>query len=78
MVVAYKPHPFHWVPADGRRHASADERPGNTYADGTEVGTLCGRQLVADNSTVAWFWETCPDCDVRAHALAGVPMAGIR
>ncbi|MCI2424021.1 hypothetical protein MOQ72_42140 [Saccharopolyspora sp. K220] len=76
--MAYKPHPFHWVPAEGARHASVDERTGSTYVDGTEVGTLCGHRLAADNSTPAWLWDTCPDCNVHAHALAGVPTAGAR
>ncbi len=40
----WSPHPFHWVPAGGQRHASTDAHPngGHLYPDGTAVTTLCG------------------------------------
>ncbi|MCI2418758.1 hypothetical protein MOQ72_15055 [Saccharopolyspora sp. K220] len=64
---------FHWVPADGQRHASTDERPcGCSYPTGTQVMTLCWREVVADNSELAWLWATCPDCDIEVRRLAGV------
>ncbi|MDR7301001.1 zinc finger protein [Haloactinomyces albus] len=67
------PHPFTWVPADQARHASTDSTPnGHGYPTGTEVMTLCEQQLTADNSENAWFWGTCPDCNVAAHELTGV------
>ena len=68
-------HPFHWVPAAGKRHATTTARPGGGYPTGMTVPTLCDEELTADNSTTAWFWETCPVCNVEAHRLAGVPMA---
>ena len=68
------PHPFRWVPADRQRHASGDRRPALGYPTGTVVKTLCGHQLVADNGPGAWLWETCPECNEKAHGLAGVPM----
>ncbi|MEU5848920.1 zinc finger protein [Saccharopolyspora shandongensis] len=71
---SYRPHPFHWVPADGKRHASADPRPGAGYPTGVCVETLCGRQLIADNTDLGWLWGTCPDCDAAAHKLARCPM----
>ncbi|MGI8308790.1 zinc finger protein [Saccharopolyspora hattusasensis] len=70
----YRPHPFSWVPADGQRHASIDARPGGGYPTGVCVATLCGHQLIADNTDRAWLWETCPDCNAAAHVLAEVPM----
>jgi zinc finger protein len=64
-------YPFHWVPADGLRHASLDERPcGCRYPTGTEVSTLCRREVVADDGELAWLWETCADCNAEAHRLA--------
>ncbi|MGI8308802.1 hypothetical protein [Saccharopolyspora hattusasensis] len=35
---------------------------------------MCGHQLIADNTELAWLWDTCPDCNAAAHVLAGVPM----
>jgi hypothetical protein len=67
-------YPFHWVPCEGRRHASLDEHPpGRSYLTGTEVTTLCGQELVAENSEFGWFWDTCPTCYQEALRLAGVP-----
>ncbi|RKT88494.1 zinc-finger [Saccharopolyspora antimicrobica] len=77
----FQPHPFHWVPADGQRHASADPHPpgASIYPDGTEVTTLCGQELAAEASDTAWLWGTCPVCDVAARRRAGMPpMAGAR
>lgn len=66
------PHPFTWVPAQRARHASTDPTPsGHNYPTGTEVTSLCGLHVRADNSEVAWFWATCRDCHVKAHELAG-------
>lgn len=73
-VVMYRPHPFSWIPACGKRHASADTKPLGGYPNGFVVATLCRHQLPADNSDVAWLWETCPECNVKAHELAGIPM----
>ncbi|MCI2421839.1 hypothetical protein MOQ72_30830 [Saccharopolyspora sp. K220] len=67
-------HPFHWTPAQGQRHASLDTRPGGGYPTGMSVKTLCNQQLTAENTDLAWLWLTCPDCDVEAHRLAGVPL----
>lgn len=64
------PHPFHWVPAEEQRHASLDARPGGGYPTGYRVTTLCGHDLVADDSALAWFWPTCAECNTRAHRLA--------
>ncbi|QIZ39278.1 hypothetical protein FDZ84_05175 [Saccharopolyspora sp. ASAGF58] len=68
------PHPFHWVPADGKRHASTDPKPHKGYPAGFVVATLCGYQLAAESTTLSWFWETCPTCNDKAHALANTPM----
>lgn len=70
--MAYSPHPFHWVPAGGARHASTDakETVGN-YPTGTVVKTLCGDDVTADNGQLAWLWPTCPACNAEAHRLAG-------
>lgn len=70
----YRPHPFHWVPADGRRHASTDEHPpgASMYPDGTTVTTLCDRTVSAETGEMAWLWRTCPKCHVAARALAGL------
>ncbi|GAA4849103.1 hypothetical protein GCM10025787_34900 [Saccharopolyspora rosea] len=66
-------YPFHWVPGDGRRHASLDPRPCRCrYPAGALVSTLCGRKVVVDHSEVAWLWETCPDCNGEARRLAGI------
>lgn len=72
----YRPHPFHWVPAVGQRHASADEHPpgASIYPDGTKVTTLCERTVKAATGDIAWLWETCPDCNAAAHVLALCPM----
>jgi hypothetical protein len=68
-MATYQPHPFHWVPAGGQRHAA------RTRVDaGLEARTLCGERVRATYSDTAWLWETCADCDVAAHKLAGVPM----
>lgn len=65
-------YPFHWVPAGGARHASTDARPDGAlaYPSGTGVRTLCGADLVADNSEVAWLWSTCADCNAAARRIA--------
>lgn len=66
-------YPFHWVPAAGQRHASLDEKPcGSAYQSGTQVRNLCRQDLPADNSDVAWLWQTCGDCNTEARLLAGV------
>lgn len=66
-------HPFHWVPAAGQRHASCTEKPvGCAYPTGTQVTTLCQRDVRADNSEVAWLWATCAECNREARRLAGV------
>ncbi|TDD87267.1 hypothetical protein E1202_16965 [Saccharopolyspora karakumensis] len=70
----YRPHPFSWVPGDGRRHAIGEARPPGGWPDEAEITALCGDDVRADNSTFAWFWATCPDCNVAAHRLADVPM----
>lgn len=70
----YRPHPFSWVPGDGRRHAIGEARPPGGWPDEAEITALCGDDVHADNSTFAWFWPTCPDCNVAAHRLADVPM----
>lgn len=66
-------HPFHWVPAAGARHASLDVRPDGAlaYPSGTGVQTLCGQRLTADNSELAWLWETCRGCDAEARRISG-------
>ncbi|WP_246868998.1 zinc finger protein [Saccharopolyspora sp. ASAGF58] len=77
--MAYQPHPFHWVPADGQRHASTDARLGGGYPTRVCVATLCGHQLIADNTDRAWLWDTCPDCNAAAHKLAHyLPAVGAR
>lgn len=64
-------HEFHWVPAHHQRHASTDTKPAHgNYPTGMCVGTLCNRELNADNTELAWFWPTCPDCNTAAHHLA--------
>lgn len=47
-------------------------RRGHHHPTGTEVTTLCGRQLAADNGELAWLWGTCPDCYTSACRAAGV------
>ncbi|WP_333777767.1 zinc finger protein [Saccharopolyspora oryzae] len=77
----YQPHPFHWVPAEGQRHASTDERPSGSsiYPDGIEVTTLCEQTVMASTGEMAWLWPTCPGCNAAARARAGLPpMAGAR
>ncbi len=67
------PHPFTWVPAERARHASTDpKQKGRNYPTGTEVTTLCGQQVTADNSELAWFWPTCASCYAAARELAGI------
>ncbi|TDC90564.1 hypothetical protein E1161_18660 [Saccharopolyspora aridisoli] len=64
-------YPFHWVPADGSRHASLDKRPwGNAYPSGMLVSTLCSQEVVADATEEAWLWQTCGDCHSEAHRVA--------
>ncbi|GAA4837227.1 hypothetical protein GCM10025787_16730 [Saccharopolyspora rosea] len=65
-------HPFHWVPGDGARHASLDARPEGVFLHptGAEVRTLCGLDVLADNSQLAWLWETCPECNAEAHRIS--------
>ncbi|MEV0704202.1 zinc finger protein [Saccharopolyspora sp. NPDC050389] len=64
-------YPFHWVPAEGRRHASLDSRPGVGYPTGMEVSTLCEQRLLAEDSELGWLWSTCGDCNAEAHRIAG-------
>ncbi|WP_184727724.1 zinc finger protein [Saccharopolyspora phatthalungensis] len=73
-------YPFHWVPAAGQRHASLDERPDGAlaYPSGTEVSTLCGAQLAADNSVLAWFWESCVPCADETRRIASERTGGGR
>ncbi|MEV4729762.1 zinc finger protein [Saccharopolyspora sp. NPDC049426] len=74
---AYRPHPFSWIPAEGYRHATAGKRPAGGWRNGEVVGTLCGVEgLAASLGTAAWLWETCSECDVRAHELAAKPVVG--
>ena len=80
-VKPYQPYPFHWIPAAGARHASRDAYPMGVrgFPDGTAVKTLGGGEFPADTSEHAWLWETCKDCNVAAHDLAGLPpLAGTR
>lgn len=64
-------HAFHWVPASNQRHASLDTKPANgNYPTGMCVETLCGYEIGADNSEMAWLWPTCSDCHERAHHIA--------
>ncbi|GGI80879.1 hypothetical protein GCM10011581_17810 [Saccharopolyspora subtropica] len=72
-TMPYRPHPFSWVPAVGQRHASTDAKPAGGYPTGMTVQTLCGHQLIADNTETAWLWETCPECNAAARVLAGLP-----
>ncbi|MER7013299.1 zinc finger protein [Saccharopolyspora sp. NPDC000359] len=67
------------MPADGKRHASTDPHPpgASIYLDGVEVTTLCQLTVEVSTSDTAWFWPTCPDCNVKAHELAGCPMPPI-
>lgn len=65
------PHPFHWVPADGKRHASTDTRPTGGYPRGTHVRTLCGQQLDAEDGVLPWLWNTCSPCNTAARRLTG-------
>ncbi|GAA4852281.1 zinc finger protein [Saccharopolyspora rosea] len=75
----YSPHPFHWVPAGGARHASADEKHAvGNYPTGTAVTTLCGDGVIAENTAVAWLWPTCATCNAEAHRLAGAQMSSAR
>ncbi len=69
------PHGFTWVPAKDARHGSVDPVPhGRSYPTGTEIRTLCGQLLTADNDKLASFWPTCSQCDVIAHERAGLPL----
>lgn len=75
----FRPHPFSWIPADGYRHATADKRPAGGWRNGEAVSTLCGDEdLAASLGTAAWLWETCSECNVRAHELAAMPVVGSR
>lgn len=69
----WSPHPFHWVPAGGLRHASTDPHPngGVAYPDNTEVGVLCGGAHRAHGSDESWLWPECETCRARACELAG-------
>lgn len=67
-------HPFHWVPAEGLRHASCDQRPKGGYRSGQQVTTLCGRGMPAEAGDIAWLWETCRDCNHQAHRMAAAPL----
>ena len=74
-------HPFHWVPAEGQRHASAGAQPPGGYPSGASVRTLCEQELRADTGELAWLWGTCPPCNKQAHVLAqpqAVPAFPIR
>ncbi|MEB3368904.1 zinc finger protein [Saccharopolyspora mangrovi] len=68
--MSYRPHPFTWCPSEAARRATAQMAP----RDGEQFETLCGKLGTADRSDVAWFWPTCPECDRRAHEIAGIPM----
>lgn len=73
---AFRPHPFSWIPADGQRHATVDQRPSGGWRNGELISTLCGNEgLEASLGTAAWLWETCSECNVRAHELAAVPVS---
>lgn len=62
------PHPVAWVPAEQVRHAStAAKSKGSDYPTGTEVKTLCGLNVIAVNSDVAWLWPTCANCYTAAR-----------
>ncbi|MDA3644529.1 hypothetical protein LZ318_23130 [Saccharopolyspora indica] len=74
----YRPHPFSWVPAEGQRHASSDQRPAGGWPDDTEVTTLCSQQVRAATGDLAWLWPTCAACNTEARKLAGFPAAGLR
>lgn len=69
-------YPFRWVPADGQRHASTSPLPdyAHSYPEGTVILTLCGTELIARTHAHAWLWRTCPDCDIKAHDLAGLTL----
>ena len=64
-------HPFHWVPAQGERHASADPRPSGGYPAGLTVSTLCEQEVPAEVGEVAWLWNTCATCNAEARRLVG-------
>ncbi|RKT86195.1 zinc-finger [Saccharopolyspora antimicrobica] len=74
----YRPHPFSWVPGEGERHATTEERPPGGWPKGVEVPVLCGKQVEPVSSVEAWLWTTCTSCNVEAHEVAGVPLAGAR
>ena len=38
------------------------------------IATLCGGRRTADNSDLAWLWETCPPCNREAYRLAAPPL----
>lgn len=67
------PHPFTWVPGERERHASTDPAPGLAFPAGQEIGTLCGRTVVAEGGVYPWLGPTCPACDSRARKLVGAP-----
>ncbi|MBB5156776.1 zinc finger protein [Saccharopolyspora phatthalungensis] len=71
--MSYQPHPFSWAPAGGLRHASTDTRPRKGYPTGFVVATLCGYQLAAENTTLAWLWDKCPACNDKVHGRANTP-----
>ncbi|WP_461155600.1 zinc finger protein [Saccharopolyspora tripterygii] len=73
-AMAFQPHPFHWAPAAGRRHASVDPYPPgcSIYPDGVEITTLCGETVTSARGELAWLWETCPGCDQAVRKLLGI------
>ncbi|GAA2776422.1 zinc finger protein [Saccharopolyspora taberi] len=66
------PHPFHWQPGDGLRHATLETRPRGGFTGEAQVETLCGASINVDDSAQAWLWATCPECNKVAHVLAGI------
>ena len=68
----HTPHPFHWVPAGGQRHASADPLPASchSYPAETTITALCGANLRAETSAEAWLWAGCADCRAATHEMS--------
>ncbi|MCA1192047.1 zinc finger protein [Saccharopolyspora sp. 6V] len=69
------PYPFHWFPADGRRHATLDQRPRGGFPATREVTALCGRELTADDAAEGWFWPTCRGCAPETRRIAAADTA---
>lgn len=73
------PHPFTWVPGERERHASTDPAPGLAFPAGQEIGTLCGRTVVAEGGVYPWLWANMPGLRFarsqagRRPTLRGVP-----